>query len=384
MKKPSSEKLATETNPKFKENEAVFNAIAKQTTEGLIVANMRGKFLFVNKAFCQMSGYTEEELLQLHVFELMDEDQHGFFIEREKYFGTPIKVSLNHKNGSKYFVEILGDNLIVDGELHVLGMMREITDKVKWEEKLKNLNKVLEHEVEDRTAKLDKTINELNAEIERREIIEKQLQESLEIKQLLLNEITHRVKNNLQVVSSILRIKKEGVISPEAKAVCSETSDRIYSMALIHETLYKTSDFSKVPFKAYIDSLIKHLMVIYGEGRTQFINECDKTILPIDIATSCGMIASELITNSLKYACTGENSSEKNDCWVRVSMKKKGKNVTFEVADNGDGLPSDFSLENSKSLGMNIVTSLVHQIDGKLKIEQENGLKICIEFALRK
>lgn len=342
---------------RLEDSKSLFDAITNQTTEGITVADPEGNYLFVNKAFCKMSGYSEEELLGMTVFDMKAKNQNhkSFYDSKEEYEGVALRVNLQRKDGTEYLTEIIGDNIEFEGRTVVLGTIRDISDKVKWEERIKNLNKELEQKVEART---------------------KELNDSLEVKQVLLNEITHRVKNNLQVIASILNIQKETVQTEESRNICKETSDRIHSMALIHEILYKNNEFKNVNFKDYLDSLIKHFQEVYDvSDRIEFVCQCDDSILAIDHATCCGMIASELITNAIKY---GFPNSEKGI--IQVKFNSNSDHHTFEVEDNGVGLPSDFSLENSNTLGVQIVDSLVSQLDGRISIYSEEGTKIQIQF----
>ncbi|MCB0476653.1 MAG: PAS domain S-box protein [Crocinitomicaceae bacterium] len=340
------------------ENNSIFNAISNQTTEGITVADQEGNYLFVNKAFCQMSGYSEEELLRMRVFDMKakNQPQQSFYDSKEKYEGIAIRVNLQRKDGTEYLSEIIGDNIEVDGKKVVLGTIRDISEKAAYEKKIVHLNRELEQKVDERT---------------------KELEESLQMKQMLLNEVTHRVKNNLQVISSILNIQQNTSKNKETKQVCMETANRIQSMALIHEILYKSNTFSQVTFRDYVDSLIHYLKDAFGVmGLIDIINEVEDFILPIDEATCCGMITSEVVTNAIKYAF--DESQEYRQ--IIISLRKDGQRFSLEIRDNGMGLPEGFDYNESPTLGLQLVESLVGQINGEFDLNNDSGLVVSIQF----
>lgn len=360
-------------------NPSLLYAIASQTTEGITVADMEGNYLYVNDAFCKMSGYTKEELLKLTVFDMKAKNQNhqSFYDSKEEYEGVALRVNLERKDGSEYLTEIIGDVIEVDGKKQVLGTIRDISARVKAEMRIHELNKSLESKVEERTEALNQTIQDLNQEIEQRTKIENKLKESLEVKQLLLNEVTHRVKNNLQVISSILNMQRRKDICHEAKMVCEETSNRIQSMALIHESLYKAQEFNQVKFDDYIFSLVEYLKNVFAVDHIEFKQMVEPIIFSFDTASCCGMIALELITNSIKYAFPDDQVTQPV---VDLQLNKTEDGYEFTVADNGIGLPCNFNPSESETLGMQLTSSLVEQLEGELKIDTSNGVKFTIHF----
>jgi PAS domain S-box-containing protein len=342
---------------KLNDNKALFDAISNQTTEGITVADMKGNYLYVNQAFCKMSGYSEQELLGMTVFDMKAANQNhqSFYDSKEEYEGMAIRVNLQKKDGTEYLTEIIGDVITVDGKEQVLGTIRDISDRVKAEQRIVELNRDLEKKVTERTA---------------------ELQESLNVKQVLLKEITHRVKNNLQVIASILNLQKSIVTSEESRKVCTETSNRIHSMALIHETLYKETEYSHVQFKKYTESLINYLVHVYDFSGITINEDIEDCTLSLDVGTSCGMIIIELVTNSIKYAFPNGGTGE-----INVSLTSNGSNeYCLKISDSGIGFPEAFNIESGTTLGTQLVASLVEQIDGKYHLENKDGASFEMRF----
>jgi PAS domain S-box-containing protein len=368
----------TEAINKLKDSEQKFKAISNQTTEGVTVADMDGNYVFVNPAFCTMSGYSREELLKLTVFDMKaaNQDHSSFRDSKEKMEGTPIRVNLQRKDGSEYFTEIIGNVLNVGDETYVLGTIRDISDQVAYEEKITQLNKSLESKVEERTQELNETVRALNEEIAYRKEIENELKESLDVKEILLKEITHRVKNKLQIISSLISLQKNNMDEGSSDFL-DQINHRIHSMALIHETLSKTNEYKEVRFKDYTDSLLKYLTDSYSSGQISVVSEIDEIKLPLEIATNCGMIIMELITNSVKYAFSDTDNPS-----IHISFRKENESdYILQIADNGSGFPTDINFRDSNSLGLQLVTSLTEQLNGSIEQEVNGGTKYTIKFS---
>lgn len=234
----------------------------------------------------------------------------------------------------------------------------------------------LEQLVEKRTNELNTTVEILNKEIEEKLLIEQQIKNSLHEKEVLLNEITHRVKNNLQVVASLISLQKETLENKESIDLLNETGHRIKSMALIHETLYKSNNFSHINIKNYIDSLIYYISNSYNTSYIDFRCEIDELELTIDTASSCGMIVMELVTNSLKYAF-----KEKENGLICMKLRKLD-DVNFEliISDNGKGFSDEIDITKTKTLGMQLVVGLTAQLQGTVKKIPTNGTHYEIIF----
>ena len=207
---------------------------------------------------------------------------------------------------------------------------------------------------------------------------EEQIIASLHEKELLLKEVHHRVKNNLQIVAGILKLQAMRTTDPLTNEILQDCRNQVYSMANIHEMLYSSRDISKIRVFEYVHNLIDHLKQEYqGTGaHIQFITDIDPDIiLDIERCIPCGLILNELITNAVKYAFKPGEDGE-----IRVTFRYQEPMYIMEVSDNGCGIPDKSIRENSSSLGTELVNRLTHQIRGFITISSETGTKITIRF----
>ena|GEM_PF-4448814 len=201
-------------------------------------------------------------------------------------------------------------------------------------------------------------------------------------KETLLKEVHHRVKNNLQVISSILSLQNSYTKDTDTREVLTESIQRIRSMSVIHETLYKSKNFASIDFSDYLYSLTNEIILAYKDRSDlslKIIDHLEPLQLDIGQAIPCGLIVNELITNSVKHAFTNINNGE-----IYLNINKNEDTVFLEIGDNGSGLPNDFDFAESESLGLQLVQTLVEQLDGQIKIERENGTFFKIQFKISK
>ncbi len=215
-------------------------------------------------------------------------------------------------------------------------------------------------------------------DITARKNAEDRLRESLKEKDILLRELHHRVKNNMQVISSLLNLQANHVTDPAAKEMFRDAQRRIRSMALVHEQLYQSANLSRINFASYLKHLSSHLFQSCGVSthRVHLELETEELELEVNTAIPLGMIFNELLTNSLKHGFPHERSGEIKVILRRVEASK----ALLAVADNGIGLPADFSLENSATLGLQIVHTLTNQIRAEIELEPGPGTSFRIIF----
>lgn len=237
----------------------------------------------------------------------------------------------------------------------------------------------LENKVAQRTKELAETNEKLEFEIEERKNAEIKIKQSLEEKVLLLKEIHHRVKNNLQIISSLLFLQSNSIEDPTTIEFFDESRNRIRAMSLVHENLYKNEDLRRIDFTNYTRLLINNITGSYSYADDIAINtKFDDVFFPIDVAIPLGLILNELLTNTIKHAFTHNGITSKiKEKKINVTLIR-GDKIVIEVQDNGKGLPEDFNLELQDSLGMKIVSNLVKQIDAELKYENNNGAKFTL------
>ncbi len=219
-------------------------------------------------------------------------------------------------------------------------------------------------------------------DITERKEAEERIRASLREKEILLKEVHHRVKNNLQVISSLLDMQACSVQDEAAIAALQDSQYRVRTMAYVHERLYQSENLARIDVAEYLDSLVSHLMAAY-KGGTHHIT-VDTSIAPIaldlDSAISLGLIANELVSNCLKYAFP---SGHKGTCRIRVGLDVPEVDcIALEVIDNGVGLPPNLSLENAQSLGLRLVGMLTQQLRGKLEMDRSHGTAFRLTFAI--
>jgi len=223
------------------------------------------------------------------------------------------------------------------------------------------------------------TQNELASiiDITKRKKAENLIKSSLNEKNTLLREIHHRVKNNMQIISSLLNLQIKYVDEEEAVNVLKESQNRIKSMAMIHEKLYMSDDLAHINFVDYIQSLVKNLFYSYNVENTNIkpIFEVEDVTLNMETAVPCGLIISELVSNSLKYAFPNEKKGE-----ILVSLKTVDDKYELIIRENGIGLPEELDFNNLETLGLLLVNNLTEQIDGELTINRSPGTEFKIKF----
>jgi two-component sensor histidine kinase len=207
---------------------------------------------------------------------------------------------------------------------------------------------------------------------------EERIKSSLHEKDVLLREIHHRVKNNMQIISSLLRLQSRLIGDDKLKEMFKESQNRIRSMALIHEKLYQTEDFARINFAEYIRSLTVHLFHTYkvNPNVVRMNTDVERVFLDINKAIPCGLIINELVSNSLKHAFP---DNKKGEICIRLSSNKQ-KKTKLTVSDNGVGLPKSVNFSEPETLGLQLVSDLVNQIEGTIRLVRTKGTSFHISF----
>jgi PAS domain S-box-containing protein len=215
-----------------------------------------------------------------------------------------------------------------------------------------------------------------------RKLNDEQIKASLTEKEVLLKEIHHRVKNNLQVIISLLNLQANTISNEEIKEIFEESQDRIKAMAIIHEKLYQSKNFDELDFAGYIRNLADYLLHSYNiQGKNVIVDtETENIPIEIDIAVPLGLIINELVTNAFKYAF---KKSTHGRILIRLNLVETSK-VLLEVIDNGGGIPEAIDFRNTSSLGLQLVCSLVLQVEGTIELIREDGSRFQIIFPYKK
>jgi two-component sensor histidine kinase/PAS domain-containing protein len=213
-------------------------------------------------------------------------------------------------------------------------------------------------------------------DISDRKGVEKELKKSLEDKEVLIREIHHRVKNNLQIIASLLHLQESTLTDKNLITILKESEVRVKSMATIHEKLYQSRTFQEVNFKEYLEQLIIDILYTYKvpKDTIQVIMNIEDINLNIETSIPLGLIINELVTNCVKYAFP------KMDGTITIELKTMNDEIELNINDNGIGLPLDIDLENSETLGLQLVNNLTSQIDGHVDIDRSHGTNFKITF----
>ena len=329
----------------LKGSEERYRALFETAKDAIFLNDETGKFMDVNSAACELLGYSKEELLKLSNMEI-DADPRGYEAFKKVRNGLTdeavFEVNQQRKDGTLVPVEISGKSFEIGDRKLFLAIARDITER---------------KQAEDHT----------NA--------------SLREKEVMLREIHHRVKNNLQVVSSLLNMQARNARDKDTIEILSEARDRIKTMSLIHSQLYEGRDLAEINMKGFIDQLLGQLLQSYPVGDTRItpVVMVDDYPFPISVAVPVGLIINELLSNALKHAFIGRDDGK-----IGVSLTaSEGGGINLTVSDDGSGLPSGFDINESKTLGLRLVKILTEdQLQGIMEVTSDGGATFRIEFEM--
>jgi PAS domain S-box-containing protein len=331
----------------LRESEAKYRSMVEHSIQGIFTVQ-DFHMVYANEALAHIIGYTVEELqsfssekIRALVHPEYQDLVWGRMKDRLEGKRVPPRYECRavKKDGSIIWVELVSSLIEYQGKPAVQGAAVDITDHRQAEE---------------------------------------QIRASLREKEVMLREIHHRVKNNMQIILSLLRIQSRLVTDPETREMFKQSQNRIRSMALIHEALYKSDDLANIDFSDYISRMATHLLSFYREeiGHVKFAQEAQGIFLDVNKAIPCGLILSELISNALKHAFPGRRDGE---ILIRMNRDKKGK-YTLAVKDTGVGFPEKLDFREAKTLGLQLVTDLTAQLHGQIELQRREGTEFTIRF----
>ena len=352
-----------------------FRLAIEAAPTGMLMVNDQGVIVLVNVQIERLFGYPRSELLgkkiELLVPARFRGNHPGF---RQAFFGDPLARAMGggrdlygvRKDGSEVPIEIGLNPLTTPDGAFVLSSVVDITERKRAESERENLlgqlralNVDLEKRVGERTAELTATLRE---------------------REVLLQEIHHRVKNNLQVISSLINLQVRQLEDRSSRDALEECQTRVQAIALIHEKLYQSKDYSRVPFSEYARGLADNVFSALGVSNNQIKLKLviEDVSLGVNKAIPCGLILNELITNSLKHAFPDARQG-----LVQVELRRVGsQDLALSVRDNGVGMPKGFKVSDSTSMGMSLVYTLVEQLEGHLEIEDGPGAAFLVRFPM--
>lgn len=333
-----------------KKAEERFKQVAESAGEWIWEVDENGLYTYSNHVVEKILGYSPEEIVgKKHFFDFFDPNISKQLLKEEAFAPFHKKTGFKnlicaniHKTGRLVFLERSGTP-VLDKMGNFLGYRGVDTD------------------------------------ITKRKLAEEHLRKSLREKEILLRELHHRTKNNLQVISSLLDLHSITIEDKNILNIIKEVQHRVKSIALVHEKLYQAKDLSDVNLKDYITDFSHALLKSYEgiKGRISLKVYVENIFLSLDTITPCGMIISELLSNSMKYAFPG---GTKGRITIQCHLTDDGE-VQLRISDNGVGLPQGFNFKNTKSLGFKLICKLVEdQLKGSIELQREKGTNFLIKF----
>lgn len=355
----------------IEKSEVRYRDLVEKAGIAILIDNREGFFKYFNKRFADLFGYTMKEMEKQAIQTLVHREDVGWIMNyhngRFKGEKAPHRYEFRgiRKDGAVLHLEI--DVTVLRERGRAVGTRSyiwDISERRKIEEKLRKVQGELETRVQERTEDLVRA-NEA-------------LQTALAEKEVLLREIHHRVKNNLQVITSILNLQSRHAEDSHTRDVLEESRSRIQSMTMVYEQLYQAEDLSRIDFRRYVRNLAGALHVSHHANHEAIKLNTDVDDFQLDIGTAipCGLIISELVLNSLKHAFP-ENTEGQIDVAFRAGKKMQ---CTLMVRDNGVGLPEDLNVDSANTLGLQLVRALVDQLEGRVQMVRNNGTKFIIKF----
>jgi PAS domain S-box-containing protein len=309
-----------------------------------------------NPSFYKMFGFTAAEMTEESLLHLIDpayaDDLRKALLNVISHPATITLQVIARKKDNQSFSADIALAPIKGGQLvkGIVCSIRDITERVQAEDKI-------------RTALLE---NEA----------------ALSEREVLLKEIHHRVKNNLQVVSSLLKLQSSSIHDERVKLLFLDSQNRVQSMALIHEQLYQAADLARIDFNTYIHNLTSHLLASYaGEtGKIELKIDAEEIYLPIDVAIPCGLLINEMISNAFKHAFPTQESGT-----ISISFRSTPSDeIELTIKDDGIGFPSDLDFRHTRSLGMQLIQQLTRQLHGTVELNGTQGTCFQVRFRLSK
>jgi len=317
--------------------------IVQSMEEGILLYDATGRITFINPKTAELVGYAPAELMGRHWKDCVA-PEHVAAIEKELD-------KQSHGITSRYETKLLTRQ---SQRVSVIVSARPLLERERFAGALVVFTDITE-----------------------RKRVEEQIKTALREKEVLLKEVHHRVKNDLQIISSLLDLQSDYVQNKQALKMFEDSQNRVRSMALIHEHLYRSKDLARINFAEYIENLVSYLFRSYSIGTDAITLRIagDDASLKVDSAISYGLIINELISNALKHAFPRGKRGE-----IRIILQAGEGRITLRVSDNGIGLPPDLDWHNTESLGLQLVNMLTDQLGGTIELDKSGGTAFTMTF----
>ena len=335
------------TEKELADNEKKYRSLVEKAGIGIAKDDIHGNLLFFNDKFLQIFGYSQQEMRTKSIQSLIHLDDFMKFNEYRKAVLSGKKISFTNdlraikKNGSVIYIKLGIESIFENGE--TIGTYFYLWD------------------------------------ISYRKSSQEKINSALLEKDFIIKEINHRVKNNMAVISSLLALQSKTVTDEKVLAALKESRNRIRTMSLIHEKLYQSKDLSNINFSEYIKKLALELFNLYNIN-ADLINlkiDIKNALLGLDYAIPCGLIINELISNSLKYAFVDGKSGE-----IKIEFTSIENKYVLTFSDNGVGFRKEIDFRNTGTMGMQLICTLVDQLDGNIQLLKGNGTVFQITFSV--
>jgi two-component system, sensor histidine kinase PdtaS len=345
------DKSYKELKDKDKERLMPYEFALNNSVDGIYWFTIDAKIVYLNDAACNMLGYKKEELLGKYL-EVMDTNfnRQTAIDVMHKIRNTKnwiLETTQRRKNGELFPVEVSGHGFTYAGQEYICAFGRDLTQRQETNKKITNINL--------------------------------ELQKSLDEKEILLKEIHHRVKNNMEIISSLLAMQLRRAKDEEVRYILKQSKSRINTMALVHEFLYLGENLAYINLQDYIKKLVEDIKELYISQNTKLEVDLhiDKLIFSTNRCIQIGMVLHELCVNALKYAF-----KEDRENLLCIHMKKIDDKIHVKIRDNGEGLEDVTCLYKSDSIGMQLIHSIVEdQLDATIEFKNNNGLECNIIFS---
>lgn len=321
-----------------------FSQLFESSPEAIVIIDNNDRILNVNNGFVNLFNYNLNEVKGKPIDILIPDELaiEASQISRRACFGEIVKTETKRKrkDGTAVNVSVLGYPVTLkDGQMGIYWIFSDITVRKESE---------------------------------------KMIRKSLLEKEMLLKEVHHRVKNNLQIIGSLLKFQTTYIKDADALEIFKESQNRIRSISLIHEKLYQTRDLSRIEFSGYIKSLLSQMLITFGinSDTVSFDVKVNNIFLSVDCAIPCGLIINELVTNSLKYAFPEGRKGH-----ITIDMTYNNSQYTLKIQDDGIGIPDNNQLDKAGSLGLQLVNTLAFQLDAQLELDRSNGTCYTLTFS---
>jgi PAS domain S-box-containing protein len=301
-----------------------------------------GKIIEVNEGFLAITGFTYEEVAGKTTVEmnLWDNESDRNFVVSALSSGKKVaglEFSFRKKSGERIIGLFSAEIIIIHNDICVLSSIADVTERKRAEDRIKAL---------------------------------------LREKELLLKEVHHRIKNNMSSMMSLLSLQSTALKNPEAVAALLEARDRMRSMGVLYDKLYRSENLREMSIKDYLPPLVDEIVGVFPNwGMVKIDKRIDDIVLGVKALAPLGIIVNELITNAMKHAFAG-----REDGSISISASAKGDRMTLIIEDNGNGLPESVDIANSGGFGLQLVNMLTAQIDGTIRIERRKGARFVLEF----